>query len=176
MAKDIPCDSCGKPATVHLTQILQGKVHKVDLCEECAGKLGVTDPSGFSVADLLAQQLAPPSDADSSAADSSAALACPACGLTRAQFKKSGRFGCPSCYEAFASLLSSLLRGMHHGLEHHGKVPHRALRRRQSANTLAALEKSLRAAIAAEDFESAAGLRDQISRLKSEAVSSDEGL
>jgi hypothetical protein len=38
---------------VHLTQIVNNKVHKVDLCEECAQAKGVTDPSGFSLADLL---------------------------------------------------------------------------------------------------------------------------
>jgi protein arginine kinase activator len=44
---------CSKSATVHLTQIVNNKVHKVDLCEECAQAKGVTDPSGFSLADLL---------------------------------------------------------------------------------------------------------------------------
>src|ERR1017187_1129944 len=53
MANPLKCDICSKPATVHLTQILDNKVHKVDLCEECAQAKGVTDPSGFSLADLL---------------------------------------------------------------------------------------------------------------------------
>jgi len=53
MANPLKCDLCSKPATVHLTQILDNKVHKVDLCEECAQAKGVTDPSGFSLADLL---------------------------------------------------------------------------------------------------------------------------
>ena len=53
MANPLKCDLCSKPATVHLTQILDNKVHKVDLCEACAQEKGVTDPSGFSLADLL---------------------------------------------------------------------------------------------------------------------------
>ena len=53
MANPLKCDLCSKPATVHLTQIVNNKVHKVDLCEECAQAKGVTDPSGFSLADLL---------------------------------------------------------------------------------------------------------------------------
>ena len=36
MANPIKCSLCGKPATVHLTQIINNKVHKVDLCEACA--------------------------------------------------------------------------------------------------------------------------------------------
>src|ERR1700685_1668862 len=53
MSNPLKCDLCSKPATVHLTQILDNKVHKVDLCEDCAQEKGVTDPSGFSLADLL---------------------------------------------------------------------------------------------------------------------------
>ena len=53
MANPLKCDLCSKSATVHLTQIVNNKVHKVDLCEECAQAKGVTDPSGFSLADLL---------------------------------------------------------------------------------------------------------------------------
>ena len=53
MANPLKCDLCTKPATVHLTQIVNNKVHKVDLCEACAQAKGVTDPSGFSLADLL---------------------------------------------------------------------------------------------------------------------------
>lgn len=42
-------------ATVHLTQAWVGvdKVQKLDLCEECAEKQGVNDPTGFSLAELM---------------------------------------------------------------------------------------------------------------------------
>ncbi len=37
------CSVCKeKPATVHLTQIVGDKMQKVDLCEDCAKKKGVT--------------------------------------------------------------------------------------------------------------------------------------
>ena len=36
MANSLKCDLCSKPATVHLTQIVNSKIHKVDLCEACA--------------------------------------------------------------------------------------------------------------------------------------------
>ena len=42
-----------REATVHLTQIAGDKRQKVDLCEECAKTKGVTDPTGFSLANLL---------------------------------------------------------------------------------------------------------------------------
>jgi protein arginine kinase activator len=40
------------PAKVHLTQIVDDKMQKVDLCEDCAKQKGVNHPS-FSPADLL---------------------------------------------------------------------------------------------------------------------------
>ena len=48
------CDICKKNvATVHLTQMVEGKTKKVDLCEACSKDKGVDDPTGFSLADLL---------------------------------------------------------------------------------------------------------------------------
>ena len=44
---------CENEATVHLTEIVEGKMQKNDLCEECAREKGVTDPEGFTLADLL---------------------------------------------------------------------------------------------------------------------------
>ncbi len=40
-------------ATVHLTVIAEGKPLRVDLCQACAAKKGVNDPTGFSLAELL---------------------------------------------------------------------------------------------------------------------------
>ena len=42
-----------KEAKVHLTQTVNNKMRKVDLCEQCAKDKGVNDPAGFSLANLL---------------------------------------------------------------------------------------------------------------------------
>ena len=48
------CDVCKtNQATVFLTQIVDGKMQKVNLCESCSKEKGVTDPTGFALADLL---------------------------------------------------------------------------------------------------------------------------
>ena len=48
------CDVCqDNPATVYLTQIVKGEMQKVNLCEACAKDKGVTDPTGFALADAL---------------------------------------------------------------------------------------------------------------------------
>ena len=47
------CDLCDEKASVFLTQIVDGQMQKVNLCETCAQAKGVTDPTGFALADLL---------------------------------------------------------------------------------------------------------------------------
>lgn len=161
MAKEIQCDSCEKNATVHLTQIIQGKVHKVDLCEECAQKLGVTDPAGFNVSDLLDKNLL---EAGGAVADG----VCDGCGYTQIQFKKTGRLGCADCYDAFAALLQPILKSVHREVRHVGKVPHQALKRRKFHDSLMQLENELRELVRIENYEKAAEVRDSIRALKQE--------
>ncbi len=160
MANPLKCDLCSKPATVHLTQIVNNKVHKVDLCEACAQAKGVTDPSGFSLADLLLKASLNPE------APVAGGLRCDYCGFTPAEFKKQGRFGCPSCYDAFRNLVEPMLENMHNGIHHTGKVPTRALARRSLSDRLSKLELDLTEAIKSERYEDAARTRDEINEVK----------
>lgn len=159
MPNALKCDFCGKPATVHLTQIVNNKVHKVDLCEECAQAKGVTDPSGFSLADLLLKaSLDPEPQAE--------VVRCEQCGFTQVNFKKEGRLGCPACYEAFKGVLDPMLSNMHKGTAHVGKVPQRALQRKSLYDRLTQLEGDLDQAIKSERYEDAARFRDEIHQVK----------
>jgi protein arginine kinase activator len=159
------CDICKKNvATVHLTQMVEGKTKKVDLCEACSKEKGVDDPTGFSLADLLlglgaAQEIAQTT--------SGADLRCPQCGFTQADFKKAGRLGCPECYTTFADGLENLLKTMHKGTKHIGKVPQVLRRSQDLAERLKSLQKKLEKAIADEDFETAVHRRDEINQVKS---------
>ena len=164
MSKEIGCDACDKEATVHLTQIINGKVHKVDLCEECAQNLGVTDPNGFSVSDLLAKDLLKDVNPEK---ESAASEICLDCGCSKQQFRKSGRFGCPTCYETFSSALAPILKSIHAGTQHTGKVPQQNLKPKPSIDLIHDLEHKLREAISREEYEIAATLRDQLAELKS---------
>ena len=159
MASPLKCDLCSKPATVHLTQIVNNKVHKVDLCEECAQAKGVTDPNGFSLADLLLKASLNPEVAASG-------LRCEHCGFTQADFKKHGRFGCPHCYETFKTMVEPMLDNMHKGTSHSGKVPQRALDRKSLYDRLTQLEVHLDEAIKSERYEDAARYRDEIHQVK----------
>ena len=163
MSKNIKCNSCDNQATVHLTQIIDNQIHKIDLCEECAKAKGVADPEGFSFSDMLSGTLDPVNPGPNGE------IACPACGFTYADFRKNGRFGCASCYESFNSILDETLEGMHPGLHHRGKVPHVAINRIDEQTRIERVERSLHDAVAAEDYEEAARFRDELLALQSSA-------
>lgn len=163
MASPLKCDLCDNQATVHLTQIVNHKVHKVDLCETCAQAKGVTDPSGFSLADLLLKASLNPEPSVA------AGLRCDQCGYGPEDFKKTGRFGCPHCYEALTGLVDPMLENMHKGTRHVGKVPERALERQNLRDRLTTLEFNLKTAIDAERYEDAAKFRDEILQVREAA-------
>ena len=160
------CDICKKNvATVHLTQMVEGKTKKVDLCEACSKEKGVDDPTGFSLADLLlglgaAQEI--------EQASAGGEIKCPHCGFTQADFKKAGRLGCSECYKVFAEGLESLLKTMHKGARHVGKVPQVYRQSQDLQDKLKSLQKKLEKAIANEDFETAANLRDELKALRAQ--------
>ena len=138
-------------------------MQKVDLCEECAKHKGVNDPAGFSLADLLLG-LGASQEMEQSAGG--AELKCPHCGFTQADFKKAGRLGCAQCYVTFSEGLEGLLKSMHKGTKHVGKVPQAFQQSRDLAEKLKALQKKLDKAVADEDFEQAAVMRDEIKTTK----------
>ena len=173
MPESMKCHSCEKPATVHLTQILNNQMHKIDLCEECAQKKGVTNTGDFSMGGLM-------STAGMDTTSSSSDLVCESCGLTHQEFKKGGRFGCSACYEAFRQVLNPMLDGMHAGTRHVGKIPKvlasTVRKSRKQANKqesvaklqekIIRLEGDLQKALEAEEFEECARLRDEIRTLR----------
>lgn len=158
------CDLCKKSvATVHLTQMVEGKTKKVDLCEACSKDKGVDDPTGFSLADLL---LGLGAAQEMEQAMAGGEIRCPHCGFTQADFKKAGRLGCAECYTTFAEGLEGLLKTMHKGTKHVGKIPLVLMQSRELQEQLKSLQSKLDRAVAEEHFETAAQLRDEISQLK----------
>lgn len=149
---------------MHLTQIAGDKMQKVDLCEECAKHKGVNDPAGFSLADLL---LGLGASQELEHASGGTDLRCPKCGFTQADFKKAGRLGCAECYTTFADGLEGLLKTMHKGTRHTGKVPQSLQQTRDIAERMKALQKKLAKAVEDENFEQAALLRDEIRQMSS---------
>ena len=159
MAENLKCSICNKEATVHLTQIVNNKIHKVDLCESCAQKKGVTDPEGFSLADMLSKTPLVPASGEEQ-------VVCPSCGQRSEDFRRTGRLGCSDCFEVFKSLVLPVLEDMHAGTTHKGKVPTVALSRQSSKMQLESLQDALARAVSEEAYEEAAKFRDQIKAIK----------
>ena len=159
------CTICKeKPATVHLTQIVGDKMQKLDLCEDCAKTKGINDPTSFGLADLdLVLGLGASQQLEQAAGG--VELKCPRCGFTQADFKKSGRLGCPECYATFAEGLAGLLKTMHKGTRHTGKAPEALRATRENAGLLKTLQAKLARAIKDENYEQAAQVRDEIKQL-----------
>jgi protein arginine kinase activator len=153
------CHHCDSQATVHLTQIINGQMHKMDLCEACAQEKGVTNPDNLSIGNLLDDNQ-PKIDA------STASMTCESCGTTHQEFKKGGRLGCEACYHVFRPVLEPLLDGMHAGIKHLGKVPSRSVKKKSAEENEGILQKELKKAVEEENYEKAAELRDRLKKLQ----------
>src|SRR5271170_3909279 len=118
------CSICKeKPATVFLSNIsTENKKVDLDFCDACAKAKGIDDPAAILIASAdLMLGLGAAQEIEQSAGG--VELKCPRCGFTQADFKKSGRLGCPECYQTFSEGLSGLLKTMHKGTRHVGKTP-----------------------------------------------------
>jgi protein arginine kinase activator len=163
MSEPLKCQICEKAATVHLTQILNNNIYKVHLCESCAQSKGVTDPEGFSLEELFAKTGLGVFQKEPATPE---APTCGACGLSPAMFKETGRLGCPECYRDLNAFVVGMLRNLHRGVEHRGKVPERSVERMNRANRLSELERDLDSAVLDERYEDAATYRDEIRQIK----------
>lgn len=160
------CHICGKRASISLTQIVNGQVSELALCEDCAKEKGLFDPQTLSFAekffpeefkakvDKIVQSLAemkqPGSERDVKEED--ILTCCPVCHFPLSVYRKTGRMGCPDCYTVFA-----------HELNWEEDSPDTAA---SPASELEKLEENMRRAISNEDYETAAQIRDQIRALK----------
>lgn len=114
------CDLCEKEATVFLTEIVDGKMRKINLCEDCARENEVEDPTGFALADVLLGMSKNQQSGEEG--EEKNVSKCPACSFTRSDFEKTGRLGCPVCYETFAEEILGMLQRLHKGVKHQGKT------------------------------------------------------
>lgn len=175
------CQRCGqRDATVHLVELVDGRRKNHWLCAVCAGRSEEDDEGtpgfrfggnpgeenseedAYSLTAFLGQILEPQGD------DAHADLpACPACGYTFAQFRQTNQLGCPRCYESFRGPLHAILSRLHRHVSHLGKAPRPTDGETDRPGVLSRTRVALEKAIAAEDFEKAALLRDEIQRLES---------
>src|SRR5690625_5394295 len=120
------CQECQqRAATLHFTQVINGKKSEVNVCGVCAREKGyMTYPEdSYSLHNLLAgllnfdaNQLGNLEDASlKKAADAQ----CPNCELTFLEFQRIGKFGCATCYETFSKRLHPIIRRVQSGNTNH---------------------------------------------------------
>ena len=172
------CEKCKKrTATVFYNENINGKTRSFSLCGECAAKLrekgdiqDITSMSG-SFADpfsALHDNLFGSFFGIPSGFVSSTQKKCPGCETTYSDISKSGKVGCPECYNTFRQELSGLLASVHGTTSHVGSVPARHRAKKERDLKLQSMKNELQEAIQKEDYEKAATLRDEIRKLQNE--------
>ena len=159
------CRQCANQATLHITEVMEGHATEIHLCEKCARDYLDESEAGESesiTADLAAKLEELGSDSE----EPLDSVSCSDCGVTLAEFRDVGRFGCPSCYSNFRQELKPLLENIHEELFHTGKRPSRVIDPDDDQSRLLQLRNEQRDAIRREDYEAAASLRDQIAGIE----------
>jgi protein arginine kinase activator len=165
------CQKCAKLATFHITDIERGKPREYHFCDEHARQhLTPTEeaPEQSSPMSELAKKLSVSGQGAAREPSAADRQSCPICQISFLEFRNSGRLGCPYDYEVFRDELMPLLENIHDETRHSGKVPKRAPRNSQTQTTLIQLRNDLKRAIAAEDYETAARVRDKIKSIEHE--------
>lgn len=163
------CDICRKhKAVVKVRRVgADGATIEIDICADCAREQGLTEAE-LQKNDMT-QIWADVQSTKTSSLDQK--LLCTNCGLSWVQFKRTGRLGCATCYDAFCEKLEPIIRRLHNAVQHVGKAPAEGrteARKRLSKKQLAA---ELARAIEQENYELAAVLRDQLKKIDQDDAS-----
>ncbi|MBM80021.1 MAG: DNA helicase UvrBC [Planctomycetaceae bacterium] len=161
------CQQCSKPATLHITEIREGEVQALHLCESCAQEYWHSELESSETEDASNSPF--PMSMVEDELEELDSLSCPNCGISFKQFRAQGRLGCPHDYVAFEAELLPLLENIHGDTAQHcGKAPKRAPDASQRQYRLIRLRNDLRSAVDMENYEEAAQIRDEISELEQE--------
>ena len=162
------CERCQQnEATFFYEENVNGTKRSLRLCAACAAKMQAESPApafgGFGshlLDGLFGLSAAPVAEPRKT---------CPGCNATWSALAKAGKAFCPQCYTAFADELEPSLRSLYgNHVRHTGRAPAGQRAAQERRDTLASLKKQLAEAIAAEKYEDAAQLRDQIRALEKE--------
>ena len=161
------CERCGqREATYYYRENINGKETKAHLCSVCASE----KESSFSLGDffsggIVGQMLSPTPMEKHKRAENKR---CSLCSCDFSYIAKTGKAGCPQCYIDFAPLMEDALKRLHGNTVHKGRIPREYREKLGTRLEQEQLEKQLREAIAAEEYERAAVIRDKIRSLNSE--------
>jgi len=164
---------CDRKAVFHITELSGGKPLELHLCDEHARQYlnsAVHEPSATgAMAASLAQHMLQQMQQVGQTAEELARVdqqTCPVCGISFYEFRSQGRLGCPNDYTCFREQLDPLILNIHGESEHAGKTPRRCPEGSKQRTQLIRLRREMKEAVAAEDYERASKLRDEIRRIE----------
>lgn len=135
-----------------MTTVIGGESTSRHLCRECVKKYQTGDLQSVlaAVMSAMAEKKQSPE------------ITCPRCGETYAEFQKTGMLGCAECYGAFRKELTPLITRVQGRAQHAGRRPPVNPEEQERQSQMEELRKQMEAAVAEENFEEAARLRDQL--------------
>lgn len=166
------CEVCKKSdATVHITKIVNGIKNEFSLCNQCAREKGefnlngqIDSSSPFTFQNILNGIMDHVGAANQ--IENNFHISCSNCGITYNEFKKRGLLGCSECYSNFTSTLKPIIKRVQGNLEHTGKLPRKAGENIIKRRKVSELKEDLQKAIADEEYEKAAQIRDAIKEIQ----------
>ena len=163
------CEECGvNPAVFHFVTITNDEKTERNLCPACMAKYKKQLP-GFDIknlAGILNNLIEGKGASKKEEIDpETAAITCEQCGMTYGEFRKGGMVGCARCYRAFHDPMAALLQCIHGNTQHAGRIPAGEHSGASIRMNIDRLKQLLQKAVAAEEYEQAAKLRDAIRAL-----------
>ena len=155
------CEHCHqKPATIHMSQFINGVKTETHLCQDCSahGEATLSIESLFN--GLLGSLLMVKESQQNTR--HTPCKPCATCGMTYDAFRTAGKFGCAGCYAVFAKELEAIFKNVQGSTRHEGKFPQLNGQPMFHQREVDRLRHVLRTAIEEENYENAARLRDQI--------------
>lgn len=179
------CDNCKKnEATIHYTEIINGVKNERHLCSECMQSLEGDREGEIPLSRLIRGILSAHLSGNEVSGANNIDIMCDKCKMTYSEFAKTGKFGCSECYSVFGPLIVDNIKKIQASTRHTGKkyikpdsgnntdYENQAVNEAMEAlgdtsdNKLEVMQRQLKEAVSAEDFEEAARLRDEIKALK----------
>lgn len=149
------CEECGiNQAEVIVTTVINGESITRHLCRSCLKNYQSGNLQTLLAAILTAM--------GSKNAQQEHGLACPRCGTTYAEFQKTGMLGCAECYQAFRPQLTPMITKLQGRSQHAGRRPPVNEEEQARMDRMEELRARMEAAVAVENFEEAAKLRDEL--------------
>jgi len=172
------CEECGeRDAVLTVSVLADGGRTTRHLCRECMVRLNPAMNAGnfrnllSSLMTAIAGNRPEPqaqAEEEKPSIPPEEDISCPRCGMSLSRFMAGGHLGCAGCYDTFRTQLQPMLLQIHGRTQHAGRRPLDSRTEQSARNRREQLTQLMQQAVAVEDFETAAQLRDQLRAMAAE--------